>query len=76
MTIPVAPELRPDVAPEAPAARPAPVTRAEYKAATCPVCFGPLQQRIRGLYCVRDKGWLVEETRGGILVYSLWQGRP
>lgn len=76
MTIPIAHELLPDTAPEEPAAKPRPVDPAEYQAATCPLCYGPLQQRIRGLYCIRDKGWLVEELRSGVLVHTLWQGRP
>lgn len=58
-----------------PVARPAPVTPAEYKAETCPLCRGPLQERRAGLWCPRDRGWLVTETRGGSLAYSLWQGR-
>lgn len=57
-----------------PAASPQPVTQADYKADTCPLCYRPLDQRIRGLYCPRCRGWLVEETRGGALVYNLWQG--
>jgi hypothetical protein len=63
-------------APVAPVARPTPVSRDEYKAATCPLCFGPLQQRVHGLWCPRDRGWLVESLKDGERVYSLWQGRP
>lgn len=71
--IPVATEAPVDLEP---VVRPKPVDPAEYKATRCPICMGVLQQRIRGLYCIRDRGWLVEETSGGVLVYSLWQGRP
>jgi hypothetical protein len=60
----------------APVAQPKPVPREEYVAATCPLCLGGLWQRIRGLFCPRCKGWLVEETHGGRVVHSLWQGRP
>lgn len=63
-------------APASPLSRPKPVPREEYVACTCPICFGGLDQRIRGLFCPRCKGWLVEELRDGRLVYSLWQGRP
>lgn len=59
-----------------PVARPHVVDRQEYAGGACPLCYRNLDQRVRGLYCPRCKGWLVEETRGGILVYSLWQGRP
>jgi hypothetical protein len=57
-----------------PAPRPTRVDQAEYKTTRCPLCYQPLQQRIRGQWCARDKGWLVEEMRGGELRYSLWQG--
>jgi len=63
-----------DATPSAPIARPAPVDRDDYQATTCPLCLGSLDQRIRGLYCPRCKGWLVEELREGRLVYRLWQG--
>lgn len=59
-----------------PVARPTPVAPSEYRSDTCPLCYRDLDQRIRGLYCPRCRGWLVEETRGGTLVYNLWQGRP
>lgn len=59
-----------------PVPHPKPVDRLDYKATTCPLCLGPLQERIRGLYCVRDRGWLVEKLVDGVLVYSLWQGKP
>lgn len=51
-----------------------PTSADEYKATTCPLCLHPLEQRIRGLYCPRCKGWLVEEMHMGVLVYRLWQG--
>ena len=46
-----------------------------YQQATCPLCLGRLQQRRAGLWCPRDRGWLVEEPRAGRLVCALWQGR-
>ncbi len=62
MTIPVAtqtPEIHDP-------GKPQPVDRDQYRRTTCPLCLQPLQQRIRGLYCPRCKGWL-DGT-------SLWQG--
>jgi hypothetical protein len=60
-----------------PVAKPKPANLIdEYRANTCPLCFGPLQKRVHGLWCARDRGWLVEEFRGGEIVYRLWQGRP
>lgn len=58
----------------APASRPVPVDRDEHAASHCPICAGGLWQRIRGLYCPRCKGWLVEELHDGRTVFTLWQG--
>lgn len=63
-------------APSAPIHHPIPADRDEYASTHCPLCGGPLWQRVHGLYCPRDRGWLVETLVEGRKVYSLWQGKP
>lgn len=63
-------------APAAPVRRLTLVDREEYRDETCPLCFRPLDRRVRGLYCPRCRGWLVVDVRGGTLTHALWQGNP
>lgn len=63
-------------APAAPVARLTLVDRDEYAGETCPLCFRPLDRRVRGLYCPRCRGWLVVEAREGRQAHVLWQGTP